>query len=757
MKFLYSVVLGSLLTGTAFAQQFEVPLTISDDVNTGDVTIGVHPNGTDGFDAGLDAFAPPPPPQGAFDVRSVFGVEAFLVDIRSHTAVEKVFHIEYQEESGQGPIVLMWDSGSLAGLGTFEIVDDITGALFGPLDMTTTNTLDVSSAGGLLDDGLRVLVTPSPPQGNSAPVARDDAATTGEDTPLDIDVLANDTDPDDDPLSVTQVADPPHGATSINADGTVRYSPDAGFTGADSFTYTAGDPGGLTAQATVTVTVSSTNVAPVFTSTPLTGATEGRPYAYTATAADGNGDPITLTAPTRPSWLSFSDQGDGTALLSGTPGSSAVGAQAVVLQASDGVATAQQAFTLTVSDQGNRAPTAQNDQGLTAEDTPLDIDVLANDTDPDDDALSIIETVDPLHGTVSINADGTMRYTPEADFNGNDRITYTAADPGGLTAQGTVVVLVTPVNDAPVFTSPPGDEAAYEERYTYAITATDVDGDALTMTAPTRPAWLAFTDNGDGTALLDGTPEQDDAGWHDVLLDVGDGLVTTTQAFVLTVTGVMGNLPPSATAPTMPADGATVRLEGDPDAVFSVAWNAASDPNDDAVHYRWELALTPSFSPLLFDEAVGAATQFETTTGTLAVALTAQGIDVGTTVTAFHRVVAFDGLNETVGPAFTLTLVRGVLVGVEAEAPPEQFALFGNYPNPFNPETVIRYALPEPARVHLAVYDAVGRQVAVLVDETQPAGYHERVFDASRLHSGTYFYQLKTKHFRQVKGMIFMK
>ena len=75
---------------------------------------------------------------------------------------------------------------------------------------------------------------------------------------------------------------------------------------------------------------------------------------------------------------------------------------------------------------------------------------------------------------------------------------------------------------------------------------------------------------------------------------------------------------------------------------------------------------------------------------------------------------------------------------------PDQYALEGNYPNPFNPSTTIRFGLPESAQVRLAVYDVLGRQVRVLLDGVREAGTHEVVFDASDLPSGTYLYRLET-------------
>ncbi len=75
-------------------------------------------------------------------------------------------------------------------------------------------------------------------------------------------------------------------------------------------------------------------------------------------------------------------------------------------------------------------------------------------------------------------------------------------------------------------------------------------------------------------------------------------------------------------------------------------------------------------------------------------------------------------------------------------APPEHFELFQNYPNPFNPSTAISYQLSADRRVSLKVFDLLGRDVATLVEENRPAGFHETTFDAGGLSSGTYVYQL---------------
>ena len=91
-----------------------------------------------------------------------------------------------------------------------------------------------------------------------------------------------------------------------------------------------------------------------------------------------------------------------------------------------------------------------DDYATTPEDTPVTIDVLANDSDADGDTLSVTTVSDGAHGTVLINGDGTLTYTPAADYHGEDSFSYTISDGWGGEATGLVSVIVTPVNDAPV-------------------------------------------------------------------------------------------------------------------------------------------------------------------------------------------------------------------------------------------------------------------------------------------------------------------
>ncbi len=88
---------------------------------------------------------------------------------------------------------------------------------------------------------------------------------------------------------------------------------------------------------------------------------------------------------------------------------------------------------------------------------------------------------------------------------------------------------------------------------------------------------------------------------------------------------------------------------------------------------------------------------------------------------------------------------------------PERYNLYQNYPNPFNPITNISFDVPKDEFVSLKIYDILGKEVAVLVNEQIKAGNYKLQFDGSKLSSGTYFYSLETSSFREVKRMTLIK
>jgi large repetitive protein len=272
---------------------------------------------------------------------------------------------------------------------------------------------------------------------DTAPVAGDDSITTPENTPGSVDAGSNDSDADNDGLTYAVATGPSHGTASFTGS-TATYTPAAGYVGADSFTYTATDPYGLFATATINVTV--TNQAPIAvddvinTSTNTPGSVD-----VLANDSDPNGDTLSVTGNSTPAHGAVSFSGG---VATYTPTSGYAGPDSFTYTISDGNGgTATATVNVTV---GNAAPVAVNDTLSTNKNTPGSVDVLANDTDANGDTLSVTGNSTPAHGTVSFSG-GVATYTPALNYTGADSFTYTISDGHGGTATATVNVTVNSV------------------------------------------------------------------------------------------------------------------------------------------------------------------------------------------------------------------------------------------------------------------------------------------------------------------------
>ena len=432
---------------------------------------------------------------------------------------------------------------------------------------------------------------------NDPPVAADDDATTPEDTPVVVDVLANDTDPDDDDLTVLSVTQPEGGAAEVVEGGAaVRYTPDPDANGEDTFTYTVSDGNGGTDEATVTVAVTATNDPPRFTSEPDTTATEGALYSYVVTVDDPDDDDLVVSSDPLPDWLTLTTGGaddDAAATLEGTPGPEDAGSYEIALRVTDGEADTTQVFTIVVADEGD-PPVARDDAATTPQDTPVVVDVLANDTDPDGDDLRVTAVSDPENGTATVVADA-VRYAPDDGFSGTDTFTYTVSDGDGGTDEATVTVTVTAANRPPVARN---DVAATDEDAATAVDVlandTDPDGDALSVVAVSDPA--------NGTAAVVAgtvryTPAPDFDGVDTFTYTVSDGEATATATVTVTVTPV--DDPPLARPDVFVTDEdvaldveapGVLANDSDPDDALSA--ELASDPADGTVVFRADGSFT---------------------------------------------------------------------------------------------------------------------------------------------------------------------
>jgi cysteine-rich repeat protein len=376
---------------------------------------------------------------------------------------------------------------------------------------------------------------------NDAPVAVADAATTAEDTAVELSaaaLLGNDSDADDDVLTLVAVGDASHGAVTRTGD-TIAFTPAPDFSGTASFSYTVSD-GSVEASAAVTVEVAPVNDAPAADGTTATTAEDTAVTVDVATlvalGSDIDGDALSL--------VSVDGAVDGSVSLAGgvvtfTPAADFHGLASFDYQLSDGEAFAVASVVVTVTPV-NDAPVATGDAAQTGEDTALTLaagDLLGNDDDVDGDALTITAVGDADNGTVAL-AGGIVTFTPAADFHGAAGFTYTISD-GAASATAAVAVAVTSINDAPIAA---GDSAETAEDTALTIAAAallgndrDVDSGALTVSA------VGDADN--GTVTLDGTtvtfaPAADFHGTASFRYTISDGELTASAEVALTVTPV---------------------------------------------------------------------------------------------------------------------------------------------------------------------------------------------------------------------------
>jgi len=414
---------------------------------------------------------------------------------------------------------------------------------------------------------------------NLPPVAEDDTATTAEDTPVDIPILANDSDPDgdtDEVIRVNNVVLTVGGPAVATANGSVqlvlngagqevlRFTPNTNYNGKESFTYTIDDRNGGVDTATVTVTVTPVNDDPVITNPiPDRVRADGQTFNYDVSDFfdDPDGDGLNFVISGLPAGLSYDPA---TGIISGTIDHNASqggtdGVYEVTITAYDrpggtGLSTTQ-TFDLTVT---NPAPTASNDTVTVNEDTAASFNVLTGagttsgaagaDTDPDGDTLTVT-AASAGNGTVTIGTNGQLTYTPNADFNGTDTIIYTISDGDGGTSTATVTITVVPVNDAPTADPIPTQIDSDAQNVSYDVSGyfDDVDGDTLTFSATGLPPGLSIDP---ATGLITGTLPAD-ASNNDpyvATITVSDGNGGSVQQ---TITWLISNLPPKAFSDTL--------------------------------------------------------------------------------------------------------------------------------------------------------------------------------------------------------------
>jgi len=421
---------------------------------------------------------------------------------------------------------------------------------------------------------------------NDAPVANDDTATIDEDNEITMNVLMNDTDADDgDTLTILSISGVTDGVAVID-NNRITYTPDEDFNGVETITYTVTDSV-LTDTATVTIIVNSINDAPIISGTPATSILEDDTYLFIPTASDADGDSLTFSISNQPGWASFSTT---TGELTGTPGNDDVGSYSniqITVTSGGGLSDSLTLFAITVTNV-NDAPVAVNDYITTDEDTTVAINILINDSDLDDDDLTV-DSQTATNGSLVLNNDQTLSYTPNANFNGTDTISYTISDGNGGADSADVIVTVTSINDEPIAL----DDVAtiFEgESVTMAVLDNDTDDDNDTLS-------IITADAANGSVVINAnnsltyTPLMTFVGVENIVYTLQDGNGGQAAAtFVVSVNPV---------AITIRGTPETALLEGE---VYSFTPNVQASDN---VTYTFSISNQPNW------------TTFDTLTGSL--------------------------------------------------------------------------------------------------------------------------------------------
>jgi hypothetical protein len=363
--------------------------------------------------------------------------------------------------------------------------------------------------------------------------------------------------------SVSKTGALPTGVTFTdngNGTATLAGTPAAGTGGSYPLTITASNGVLPNAQQSFTLTV---NQAPAITSAAATMFTAGSSGSFPITTT-GTPAPALSETGSLPSGVTFTDDGNGTATLAGTPAAGTGGSYPITINASNGVgAVAHQSFTLTV----NQAPTITSAASTTFTVASAGGFAVTTTGNPAP-ALSATGTLPG--GVVFVdngNGTATLTGTPAAGSGGTYSITINASNGIGADAHQSFTLTV---NEAPTVTSAASTTFTVGSAGSFAVTSTGFPTPALSRTG-TLPGGVTFTDNGNGTATLTGTPAAGTGGSYPITINATNGVGPVAhQSFTLTVNQAPAITSAASTTFTVGSAGTfTVITTGYPNAALS--------------------------------------------------------------------------------------------------------------------------------------------------------------------------------------------
>lgn len=418
--------------------------------------------------------------------------------------------------------------------------------------------------GGLDSNTVTVSITVNPI--NDPPVAVANSYSLDEDTTLTLNapgVLGNDSDSEGSALNAILVTGVSHGTLTLNANGSLTYTPAANYVGPDSFTYKANDGTLDSNVVTVTLAIEPLNDAPVAVANSYTVDEDailsiGAPGVL-GNDSDQEGSGLTAVLVSGVAHGTLTLNANGSFLYS--PAANYFGPDSFTYKANDGTLDSNVVTVSITVNPINDAPIAVGNSYPVNEDTTLTVNapgVMGNDSDAEGSGLTAVLVAGPANGTLTLNANGSFSYSPNANYAGSDSFTYKVND-GSLDSNVVTVALsVEAVNDAPVAVA---NSYSVDEGTTLTVNApgllgddSDVEGSALSAVLVTGPANGTLTLNANGSFSY--TPNANYSGPDSFTYKANDG---TLDSNVVTVSLTVREV---NSAPVAVANGYSVDEDG---------------------------------------------------------------------------------------------------------------------------------------------------------------------------------------------------
>ncbi len=418
----------------------------------------------------------------------------------------------------------------------------------------------------------------------------------------------------------------------------------------------------------------------------------------------------------------------------------------------------------------NQAPVAQNGNVTTNEEVAVAVALSASDAD--NDALTYSIVASPTKGTLT-GAAPNLTYTPNANANGSDSFTFRAHDGQAYSNIATISIAINAINDAPV-ASHQNVTTSVNTSVPITLNATDVDNASLSYIIVSPPA----NGNLSGTPpAVTYTPAAGFTGSDSFTFKANDGQYDSNVATVaLTISAVNPNINLALQKPaTASSHSSNYTPANAVDGKTTTHWRSGSVSSSTVVWLRVDLQSSQSIGRVVVNwngsyyakryqiqvssDNVNWNTVYADNSGNGGI----DNVSFTAVVARYVRVYmtrnnkSTERIYEFEVYAPTGALARFVDTNTTAPNSPAALALYQNYPNPFNPTTTIRFGLSAPRHVVLKVFNTLGQEVALLLDEKLASGTHAVRFEAGTLPSGTYFSVLQVEEERHVRRLVLMK